>query len=235
MAIRKTASDECRLVVGYCRVSTERQAHEGVSLEAQRARIEGWCIGAGRKLAAVHVDAGLSGGRADNRPALQSALTAVCRSKGTLVVYSLSRLARSMRDALEIAARLEKAGADLVSLTESIDTTSATGRLFFHLMSALSEFERNQTAERVKGVLAHKRAKGERTSRFAPFGHRLSQEGTLEVDEAEAETIRTIRSWREGGASYRSITDRLNAECVPCRGAKWHLRSVWLALNREAA
>lgn len=80
-----------KMVVGYVRVSTERQASEGVSMEAQEARIRAWAATQGLEVAAVHVDAGLSGGRADNRPGLQAALSDVCKRRGVLVVYSLSR------------------------------------------------------------------------------------------------------------------------------------------------
>ena len=73
----------------------------------------------------IRVDAGISGKRADNRPGLIAALDSACQARGVLVVYSLSRLARSVRDTLDIAERLERAGADLVSLSEQIDTTSA--------------------------------------------------------------------------------------------------------------
>ena len=111
----------------YLRVSTAGQVAEGVSLEAQEARARKWAEANGYIVAGVHCDAGISGKRAGNRPGLQSALTEVCRNKGALVVYSLSRLARSTKDAITIAERLEKAGADLVSLSEKIDTTSAAG------------------------------------------------------------------------------------------------------------
>ena len=111
--------------IGYIRVSTAEQATDGVSLEAQRTRIEAWCNANGYRLATVHTDAGISGKRADNRPAPQRALTLACKRRGTaLVVYSLSRLARSTTDAISIAERLEKAGADLVSLSEKIYTTA---------------------------------------------------------------------------------------------------------------
>ena len=105
--------------VGYIRVSTTRQAVDGVSLEAQRAKIEAWCTVNDFELSDVFVDAGISGKRADNRTGLQDALQAACKARGAaLVVYSLSRLARSTKDAIAIAERLEKAGADLVSLSE---------------------------------------------------------------------------------------------------------------------
>ncbi|MCH8851463.1 MAG: recombinase family protein [Planctomycetes bacterium] len=84
-----------------------------------------WAQANDYELLELFVDAGLSGSRADNRPGLQRAVNTACKRKAALVVYSLSRLARSTRDALMLAERLNKAGADLVSLTESIDTTSA--------------------------------------------------------------------------------------------------------------
>src|SRR5689334_15854067 len=96
--------------IGYVRVSTEEQANEGVSLEAQQARIAAWCLANDFELVELFIDAGLSGKRADNRPALHTAIDAACRSKAVLVVYSLSRLARSTRDTLAIAERLDKAG-----------------------------------------------------------------------------------------------------------------------------
>ena len=141
---------------GYVRVSTGKQAEEGVSLEAQEARIRAWCQAQGHELAATEVDAGLSGGRADNRPALQAALAAVCRAKGVLVVYSLSRLARSTRDALDIAERLHDAGANLVSLTESIDTTTAMGQFVFEVLAAVAALERNLISERTTMAIDRK-------------------------------------------------------------------------------
>ena len=73
-----------KVAVGYCRVSTAGQAAEGVSLEAQKARIAAWAEANGYELLGVHVDAGLSGGKADNRPALQTARAAACGHAGPL-------------------------------------------------------------------------------------------------------------------------------------------------------
>jgi site-specific DNA recombinase len=78
-----------KTATGYLRVSTEGQARERVSLEAQRAKIEAWCLANDIALSGIYVDAGVSGKRADNRPQLQAALEVVCRTRGVLVVYSL--------------------------------------------------------------------------------------------------------------------------------------------------
>ena len=80
--------------VGYLRVSTDQQALDGVSLDAQEAKVRDYCALHGLELVGQFTDAGLSGKRADNRAGLQSAIDAVCEIRRVLVVYSLSRLAR---------------------------------------------------------------------------------------------------------------------------------------------
>jgi len=222
--------------IGYVRVSTEGQAVDGVSLDAQRARIAAWCAANGNQLAALHVDAGLSGKRADNRPGLQAALDAVRAERGAaLVVYSLSRLARSVRDTLEIAASLEGAGADLVSLSEKIDTTSAAGRMVFRMLAVLSEFERDLTSERTRAALAHKRAKGEAYGE-TPFGYRRTGD-RLEVNPDAAGAVDLVRALREQGWSYRAIAAELEARGVQtAKGAThWDPRTVQRVARRVAA
>jgi len=150
-------------------VSTLGQVEHGVSLEVQRAQIESWCVANGYILAEIKVDEGLSGGRADNRPALQQAM-ATLRRGDALVVFSLSRLARSTRDTLLIADALKRRGADLVSLSENIDTTTANGRMSFHLMAMLSEFERAVTAERTASAMWHLQRQGRYIGGHTPYG-----------------------------------------------------------------
>lgn len=148
-------------VIGYIRVSTEGQATEGVSLESQRQRIAQWCELNDGELVHVYKDAGLSGASMRHRPGLAKALEAA--GKGTaLVTYSISRLARSTRDMLDIADRLERQGADLVSLSEKIDTTTAAGRMVFRMLAVLAEFERDVISERTKAALQTLKANGKR-------------------------------------------------------------------------
>ncbi|MCA9108548.1 MAG: recombinase family protein [Planctomycetaceae bacterium] len=222
-------------VIGYIRVSTEGQASDGVSLEAQTHRIGAWCEANGYELAGVFSDAGVSGGRADNRPALQDALDAVCRSGGVLVVYSLSRLARSTKDTLVIGERLEKAGADLVSLSERIDTTSAAGKMVFRLLAVMAEFERDLTAERTAAVMAHKRSKGERTGTI-PFGFSLSDDGvSLITDQTEQAALQAIQEMREAGMSLRRIAESLTERGFKTKsgGTVWKHSSVQSIINRH--
>ena len=200
--IQKMSKNQ-RRAYGYCRVSTADQADFGVSLDAQTEKIHRWCHASGYELVQVMVDRGLSGGRCDNRPALQEALRAVSRGD-SLVVYSLSRLARSTRDTLMIAEGLERKGADLVSLSERIDTTSSTGKMVFRMLAVLSEFERDVISERTSMAMAHMRTSGRYTGGFEPYGYRCV-EGTLQAIPEETDIIQRIHQLREEGQSLRSI------------------------------
>jgi site-specific DNA recombinase len=223
-------------VVGYVRVSTGHQAETGVSIDAQKDWVRGWAGARNATLAGLYEDAGISGKRADNRPGLQAALEQVCRVKGVLVVYSLSRLARSIRDALAIADRLERAGADLVSLTEPIDTTTPYGRFFFKLLAILAELERDILSERTKGALAYKRGQGERTG-GVPYGFDLGDDGkTLLKNEREQKVLARIREWHGEGKSLRRIAGVLNALQIPTKvgGTKWGHTSVARIVGRTS-
>lgn len=224
-----------KAAIGYVRVSTSRQASEGVSLDAQEARIRAWAASQGLDVAAVHVDAGLSGGRASNRPGLQAALSDACRRKAPLVVYSLSRMARSTRDALTIAERLDKAGADLVSLSEAIDTTTAAGKMVFRMLAVLAEFERDLCSERTTSALAFKRRQGLRISGKIPYGCRLDAGQLVAVEEGQA-AIRLMVSLRDAGLSLRGIAAELERRQIHRQnGAHVWSPSVVLMVLRRAA
>ena len=233
------AGDGRRVAVGYCRVSTAGQASDGVSLYAQRDRVAAWCEAQGLSLTGTYVDAGLSGGRADNRPQLQLALDAACAAGGVLVVYSLSRLARSTRDTIAIGERLAASGADLASLTESIDTSGAAGRMVFRLLAVLAEFERDLVAERTTAAMTHLRRQGRRISRHLPYGYRLAADGRgLVEDPAERTVLTRMLGLRAAGGSYARIAEQFNTNGVPPKaGVRWWpsgVRSVLLAEGRRA-
>lgn len=220
--------------IGYARVSTDGQAADGVSLDAQQARISAWCEANGYDLIGVQVDAGLSGCRADNRPALQAALSEACKHKAALIVYSLSRLARSTKDAIAISERLARNGADLVSLSERIDTTTAAGKMVFRMLAVLAEFERDQVAERTKGALAHLRHQGKRISGKIPYGYNLAEDGTsLVPNPQEQNGLRLLERLRARGFGRRRIAAELTAQCVPTKtGVAWSPQAVGRILHR---
>jgi site-specific DNA recombinase len=225
--------------IGYIRVSTEEQAAEGISLDAQRGKLKAWADLHGHELLTVYSDDGISGKRADNRPGLQAALAAVCQCKGILVVWDLSRLARSTRDALDIVDRLQKCGAQLAIITLNADTTTAHGSFIFTLFAALATLERQQIAERTKIALAHKRSKGEKLGGQVPVGFTVVRDGArprLQPDEAEQRTVAAILGMRQQGMGYKAIADELNRQgVVPKRGRQWYakvVRSVCLRVGQ---
>ncbi len=223
--------------IGYVRVSTSEQASEGVSIDVQTARIRAWRDANGYTLAETFTDAGISGKRADNRPGLRRALDAACKRRAALVVYSLSRLARSTRDAIEIAERLDRAGADLVSLTERLDTTSAAGKMLFRMLAVLAEFERDLVSERTTAALAYKRRNGERTGGI-PFGWRLGPDGvTLIAVEPEQAVIADIKAMRLAGKSYRAIAAELTRRGVPTKQGRgsWKHSAIVGIVGRDGA
>lgn len=223
-------------VVGYVRVSTIEQATEGISLDAQRERVEAYVTARGQTCDEIYSDEGISGKRADNRPGLQAALDRVCETRGLLVVYSLSRLARSTRDAINIAERLRKAGADLASISEEINTSSAAGKMIFRLLAVLAEFERDLISERTKGALHFKKTKGERVGQL-PYGYTVDRDGIQLVPiEPELLVINQIAEWRQAGATLQKIADRLEALKIPSKGGqpKWHPSTIASILLRKS-
>jgi DNA invertase Pin-like site-specific DNA recombinase len=224
--------------VAYTRVSTDGQAADGISLEAQEAKIRAYCELHDLDLMQTYVDAGISGKRADNRPELQRALKAVCDGSATaLVVYKLDRLARNTIDALEIAQTVEKCNASLHSISEKLDTGSAMGRFFFTLLASLAEMERGLISERTSAALAHKRAKGEMTGR-EPFGWQLCADGVrLKRHPEEQATLKIIAELQAQGLSQQKIVDELNSQGRKTKqGKKWqriNLRSVLATLERR--
>lgn len=221
-------------VVAYCRVSTSLQESEGISLEMQTERIGAWCVASGFKLEAVFVET-MSGGRADNRQELQKALALACKLKAVLVVYSLSRLARSVKDTLAITEQLERSGAALASLSERLDTSTAVGKMVFRILSTLSEFERDQISERTSHALSFLRKSNRRISRKVPFGYDLSPDGkSLAANPSEQAVIQKITAWRRNGASYREIAHKLSCAKIQSKeGRNWYPATIRGILNRN--
>ena len=205
--------------IGYIRVSTEGQAQDGVSLDAQRAKLAAWADLNGYTMGAVYEDAGISGKSADNRPGLQAALQAARRGDA-LVVYSLSRLARSTKDTIAISERLDKAGADLVSLSERIDTTTAAGKMVFRMLAVLAEFERDQISERTATAMQFKKIKGERVG-AVPYGYDLADDGiNLIENAAEQSVIHQARKLHDSGLSLRKIAAELDRRGLYARNGQ---------------
>ena len=221
--------------IGYIRVSTQGQVEDGVSLDAQEAKVRAWADLNGASEVVIFRDEGISGKRADNRPGLQSALDMVGKGDA-LVVYSLSRLSRSTKDALILSEILLKKEADMVSLSEKIDTTTAAGKMVFRMLAVLSEFERDQISDRTRFALAHKRANKEKTGGDIPFGYYFDGVHLVE-DENEQKAIALIRDLRKKGYTLQAICWELQREGYRTRrgNLKWQPKTVSRIIERRAA
>jgi DNA invertase Pin-like site-specific DNA recombinase len=134
------------MLIGYARVSTQDQ-----NLELQRkALIDAGC----EKI----FDDKMSGSRSE-RPGLAQAL-GMLRDGDTLVVWKLDRLGRSVKHLVDLVGELDELGVHFRSLTDSIDTSTASGRFFFHVMASLAEMERELTVERTRAGLEVARSLG---------------------------------------------------------------------------
>lgn len=138
--------------IGYARVSTDEQ-----SLGLQRDALRG----AGCEV--IYEDRGVSGATC-SRPGLDKALRRL-RAGDTLVTWKLDRLGRSLAHLIAITADLEQCGVGFVSLSEAMDTRSPGGRLLFHVMGALFEFERSLIGERTRAGIAAARGRGLKVGR----------------------------------------------------------------------
>lgn len=221
--------------IGLIRVSTAHQVTEGVSLGSQEKKIRAYCEANGLTLVKVYEEAGVSGcSKLENRQTLNAALDEVCRRKCALVVYSLSRLSRSMKDTLAISERLNNAGAELVSLTEKIDSTSAAGKMVFNMMALLQQFEVQQLTERISVSLAFMRKQNRRISRHIPFGYDLADNVNLRSNDIERQAIENMKRMRADGRSLWQIANFLEHNNVKTkRGAKWSASSVRAILLRD--
>lgn len=217
--------------IGYCRVSSEEQAREGVSLAAQEAKIRAYADLLDLELVGVIVDAGKSA-KTMNRDGLQEIMRLVEAGEvQTVIVYKLDRLSRRVVDTLHLIERIEAAGAAFHSIQEKVDTKSAIGKFFLTITAAFAQMERDLISERTIECLSHKKAVGEHVG-GVPYGHRV--EGRkLVISETGAAILTIARTMREQGATLQNIADTLNAQGVATqRSGKWHPCTVRNLLRR---
>ena len=210
-------SETIPTIIGYIRVSAQKQVDDGNSPETQRGRIEAWAASKGWPVAQIYTDLAKSAKSMENRPQLHLALKHVCDSKGILVSFKLDRWARSVADAGAIAERLQRAGAGLVSITEAFDTTTSTGRLMYNILASFAQFAREVTVERTQAGMDYLKEHGQRQG-TVPYGW-VSDGGLLVLNADEQLVIARMQTMRASGSGYRAIATALNADGIPSKSA----------------
>lgn len=227
MKRRRTISPlAARQVLAYVRVSTDDQADNGSSLGAQEARLRAYAASQALVLDEVVIDAGVSA-KDLRRPGFERIVSAIeTGSVGTLVVCKLDRATRSVADLCSLLELFERYSVTFVSLSESLDTGSPTGRLMVHLLATIAEFERRVIGERTEQTLTFKRRSRTVYSHVA-FGWR--RDGDQIVPHAPEQTaLNTLRTMREAGASLQQCADWLtsNAYRPAQRATRWYPQTV---------
>ena len=219
--------------VGYIRVSTEEQSVGGSSMAQQRSAIEAYCVLQHYELVQIYEDAGVSAGKPlSTRPAGAALLKDIAQVD-VVVALKLDRLFRDAIDALEVVRewdRQEKALCLVDMGGQPIDTRSAIGRFFLHMLAAFAELERNVISERTRAVLQHKKAKGEVVGQI-PYGYAREGDRLIE-DPVEQKVLQLMVEMEGDGVSQRAIVEILNQTGAVCRGGRWHQKTVWRLLWR---
>jgi DNA invertase Pin-like site-specific DNA recombinase len=171
--------------IGYARVSTDEQ---NLALQLDALKVAG--------CEAIFEDQGISGA-AKSRPGLDQALAAI-KAGDVLVVWKLDRLGRSLGHLIQVIAELGKKRVGFRSLSESIDTETAGGRLVFHMMGALAEFERSLIAERTRAGMKAAKARGGRVGRRKALTPAQLDHAALLIEQGEsvAQVARSLRVGR---------------------------------------
>jgi len=228
-----------RRVVGYCWVSTDQHADHGVSLEAQRHQIVGYCKRNDLDLIDVVVDGGQSGKDLD-RPGFKRMIQMMESGQVYgLVISKLDRLSRSIIDICKLVDEyFSNQKYALLSVSENIDTASATGRLHLYLISVFAQIERESIVERVTTAIRHYQAQGGKVG-CAPYGRRYSDRldargnRILEEHPQQQAAIRRMCDLHDCGKHVREIIAILDDEGHPAqRGGKWSFNSAWRMLIR---
>ncbi len=221
-------------LVAYYRVSTKGQGESGLGLEGQTAAVEAFARGRGADIVRAYTEVE-TGKRAD-RPELTRALAHARRTRATLVIAKLDRLARNVA----FTANLMDAGVDFVAC----DNPHAN-RLTIHILAAVAEDEARRISDRTKAALAAYKARGGVLGAARPDGRRLTPEDGVRGREKAGEVRRAnaraavadlaplMAELRAEGLSLRAIAARLNDEGHTTRwGAAWNPMQVARVLER---
>ena len=223
--------------VAYIRVSTDEQAAHGVSLEMQDTRLRAYAVAMGLELVAVIREEGISATvPLAKRPGGKELLAMLAKKKARHVIaLKLDRLFRNAANALTTTAEWDKAGIGLHMVDhggQSINTASATGRMFFTMLAGFAQFERDLISERTTAALRHKKS---RLQAYAPTPIGFDRDGkNLIRNEGEAATVALIQRRRDDGMTLKAIADELNGAKVPGkRGGRWYPSTVRYVLGND--
>lgn len=191
----------------YRRVSTDHQVTNGYSLQNQQQLLTAYCHNNNYNIIELS-DNGLSG-TSNKRPGFNKLLELVKSKKvDAVVVYSLSRFARSLKDTLQAVELFKKHSITFISLTENFDTSTPHGSFTLNILASLAELESKITSNRIKDVLQYKKTNGYCVG-TVPFGFDKTNDKLLIENHDEQATLKLIKRLIKKGTSYQGICDYL--------------------------
>jgi DNA invertase Pin-like site-specific DNA recombinase len=228
-------------VIGYVRVSTDRQAEKGLGLDVQERTIRAWAKKNGHRLVGVARDAGVSGSSdVAGRFGLLDALNLLRERKvAGLVVARLDRLARDLIVQEQLLAEVKRLDGDTFSTSEgeaaylTDDPDDPSRKLIRQVLGAVAEYERAMISLRLRAGRKRKAEQGGFAYGSPPFGYR-AKDGGLVRDTAEQLVIARMRELEAEGQTQREISERLNTEGYRTKqGRSWSRVTVGLVLRRQ--
>lgn len=230
--------DTATRIVAYLRCSTTEQASDGMSLDAQEARVRAWAEAVGAEVVEVVTDAGVSGTKAlaarGGGAKVAALLEARKPAADAVAVLRLDRLGRDAAETLTLLRRFRTSRVGLVSVADRLDLATPQGRAMAGVTAVFAELERALIAQRTTDALTELRAQG-RPWNHAPFGW-VARDGRLVADPTEQDTLARITELRAAGTSYAKVAAILDAEGRPTkRGGNWQAMSVRSVLRSARA
>jgi site-specific DNA recombinase len=234
---KEDAMNTKQKVAIYSRVSTQEQATEGVSIEAQAAALKAYAKSRGWEIFDEYVDGGHSGGT-DDRPELRRLLNdAKLHRFDIIAVCKLDRFFRNLRLLLNHLHDLEQLGIKFISTQEGLDTSTSYGKFAVQIMGVIAEFERGRIGERVRDSRQYQVAQGRWPGGRPPYGYRwLAKEHKWEINEKEAGVVRHIYNlYLKEDLGLMNIILRLNQDGYRTRfGYTWRFHTVHRILSHPA-
>ena len=214
-------------VIGYVRVSSEIQKRKNNSIPLQKKKIKEYCSLNDFELIDVYEDDGVSGMSIDKRNGFKSMVEFMKENKiDGIVVWSLSRLGRKMKDVVEFMDFLKSNNIGFFSIKENLSNDDKIGSLIMNILSSINEFEVEVIRERIKDVKRNKKENGEVYGRMM-YGYD-NVNGKMIENKEEKRIIRRVKNFRSRGWSWRKISNRLNDEGIKSKEDKiWYDGSLY--------
>ena len=210
----------------YTRVSTEDQAKEGFSLDAQLDKLRSYCKARDWIVGGEYVDDGYSGRYVKHRPAYKKMMQEQ-DNWDMLLVIKMDRIHRNSKNFMLMMEYLKKKGKEFISMTESLDTSTAMGRFVMDIIQRIAQLESEQIGERVYvGMEQKARTNGGMLGFNIPYGYDYI-DNHLEKNKDESENVKEIFSLYQKKYSMKKIAEHLNKKNIPTKNNKlWGAETV---------